>query len=270
MKRLISIILALLCTVCVGSFLTACKEPEPEPSGTASLTYKIQKDGTLFVRSITDDTENVVIPEKKDGKLVTGICDRAFANNYTIKTVSLPSSVKKIGEEAFVNCQFLTTINLQNVKFIENSAFNNCGWLDGEIKLDEIIYIKGLAFYNCGGIDSVVTGNKCIQVHADAFDKCTAMTSFNLGSAQGDWFYYLVRTDETGDQIRSENYGGSVAGFGEKLEDPSQCAEMLKANQNPGVFFAKYEYFTDYCNYTFELEGANGTQHQLDYQNMFS
>jgi hypothetical protein len=77
----------------------------------------------------------------------------------------------------------------------------------------------------------------------------------------------LVRTDNTGDQIRGENNTGSVAGFGEKLEDPTACAQFLTQNHNAGVFFAQYEYFETYCKLSFDptLE-----QYQLPRKNMYT
>ena len=271
MKRFFSILIAIVCILSLG-LVCGCQQSTPpeEPSGTASLTYKVQSDGSYFVKGITDSTQDIIVPATYKGKAVTGISDYAFENNYNIKSVSLPTSVKSIGQKAFRNCPFLATINLENVKFIKEGAFNNCSSLAGDLLLTSLIYIKAEVFFNCGKITSVTIGNSCVQVHADAFFGCNALTTIDIGSADGEWFYYLVRTDETGDQIRSESYGGSVAGFGERLQDPVACATMLKTKHNDGVFYAQYSYFVDYCNYTFELEGANGTQHQLDYKEMFS
>ena len=267
MKKFLSILLAMACLLCVG-LVSACGETPPPP--TASLTYKLQSDGTYFVKGITDATEDIVIPATYEGKAVTGIADYAFENNYKIKSVLLPSSVKSIGQKAFMNCQFLSSINLDKVNYVKASAFSNCTSLTGTITLTELIYIKAEVFFNCGKINEIVIGDNCVQLHADAFFGCNVLSNIHLGSADGEWFYYLVRTDETGDQIRSENYGGSVAGFGERLQDPVACATMLKTKHNDGVFYAQYSYFVDYCNYTFELEMYDGTQHQLDYKEMFS
>lgn len=53
----------------------------------------------VILRAYHGPGGNVVVP---DG--VTGIFERAFAHNETIRTVHLPESVKTIGSKAFDGC----------------------------------------------------------------------------------------------------------------------------------------------------------------------
>ena len=83
MKKFLSTIIALISILCFG-LVSACTpaDPTPPPSGTASLTYKVQNDGTYFVKGISDTTQDIVVPATYKGKAVTGIADYAFENNY--------------------------------------------------------------------------------------------------------------------------------------------------------------------------------------------
>ena len=47
---------------------------------------------------------DVVIPSEHDGQAVTAIADGAFVGNKTIKSVYIPSTVKRIGKGAFKDC----------------------------------------------------------------------------------------------------------------------------------------------------------------------
>jgi hypothetical protein len=76
------------------------------------------------------DLVSVVIPEivtyKKKNYTVVGIDDRAFSN-CDLRSISIPNSVKSIGNEAFANCVHLQSISIPNsVKSIGNDAFSNC------------------------------------------------------------------------------------------------------------------------------------------------
>ncbi len=58
-----------------------------------------------------DDTvthiENLVIPEKIDGYLVTAIAQNAFWGDWDIKSAKIPASVTSIGNKAFFECEHL-------------------------------------------------------------------------------------------------------------------------------------------------------------------
>ena len=53
----------------------------------------------------------IVIPKRHRGKLVTGIADGAFSGSTNLTSITIPSSIKKIGMYAFSGCKALTEIN---------------------------------------------------------------------------------------------------------------------------------------------------------------
>ena len=75
--------------------------------------------------------ENVVVPASlsSNGKTysVVNIGKLGFANQKTIKSITLPSTIKTIGEGAFTNCYLLEKIYLSdNIEFVGKNAFTEC------------------------------------------------------------------------------------------------------------------------------------------------
>lgn len=66
------------------------------------------KKGASQRKSIT----KVVIPAKIDGKKVTALAGRAFAECKNLKTVVIESGIKSIGNDAFDECYKLTSITI--------------------------------------------------------------------------------------------------------------------------------------------------------------
>ena len=248
--------------------------------------FNLKKDKTYELTYSGVTSSDITVPEEVEGVKVTSIGEGAFKSQY-FKTILLPDSVTEIGYEAFAYNSLLNTINLGKVVIIGERAFMNCSSLKtadlssveqildnafvsctllGDLNMPNVKCIKESVFFKCNSMKNVVIGDKCIQIYGDAFYECSALTSITLGSSDGYWYYYLVRTDETGDQIRGENNTGSIAGFGEKLESPDTCATFLKSKMNAGVYIAQYEYFEVYCNLTFDPDLQ---QYQLPGKNMY-
>ena len=125
MKKKLLLIMAILCLVALlAGLLVACNDkpapqPEPptdpsepaEPGETGGLEFYLKEDGTYMVSNYTGSETDVVIPVKHDNKAVTEIGPSAFAYRSLITSITIPSSVTKIGDQAFYNCLSLTTIN---------------------------------------------------------------------------------------------------------------------------------------------------------------
>ena len=102
------------------------------------LTYEITSDTTAKVKGPEANTllTQVIIPEKATNSLngksytVTAIADKAFRNtssNGEITSITLPDSLKEIGDFAFFSCLKLEDINLPDgLTKIGYQAFQNC------------------------------------------------------------------------------------------------------------------------------------------------
>ncbi|MCL1900932.1 MAG: leucine-rich repeat domain-containing protein [Firmicutes bacterium] len=83
-----------------------------------------ESDEGFIVTSYWGTSVNVILPAYKDGKPVIEI--RWFAFHYSnLESIIIPETVVHIGEYAFDNCQYLTSITMHNGVTIVDSAFGN-------------------------------------------------------------------------------------------------------------------------------------------------
>ena len=157
---------------------------------------KQAKDGFVIYNDVylykyVGDDENVVIP---DG--IENICDRAFWEAGSVKTVEFPKSVKHI-DSAFeyssvesldipdtVDTEYLSfygstklkSITLpNNIKKIRYGAFEDCVSLESIVIPESVEEIGGDAFRNCFSLKKVVREGTP-KIADDAFENCTSLT----------------------------------------------------------------------------------------------
>ena len=143
-------------------------------------------DGTYWcgIKAYLGNDTSITIPDKINGIEVGSINERCFKNS-NIESVTLPSSVTSIEQQAFYGCDNLKSINLSNVKFIGTEAFTNCPSLTDNIDLSsvEMISERGLA----GTYFKTMNLPKCTDIRDSAFEDCTMQkivlnNATNLGS----------------------------------------------------------------------------------------
>lgn len=143
-------------------------------------------DGTYLcgIKAYLGNDTNITIPDKINGIEVGSINERCFKNS-NIESVTLPSSVTSIEQQAFYGCDNLKSINLSNVKFIGTEAFTNCPSLTDNIDLSsvEMISERGLA----STYFKTMNLPKCTDIRDSAFEDCTMQkivlnNATNLGS----------------------------------------------------------------------------------------
>ena len=139
-------------------------------------------DGTYWcgIKAYLGNDTNITIPDKINGIEVGSINERCFKDS-NIESVTLPSSVTSIEQQAFYGCNNLKSINLSNVKFIGTEAFTNCPSLTDNIDLSsvEMISERGLA----GTYFKTMNLPKCTDIRDSAFEDCT-MQKIVLNSAK--------------------------------------------------------------------------------------
>ena len=182
-------------------------------SGVFSNTawFNMQPDGVLYVGKVLYTYKGnkpaglkVII---KDGTI--GIADDAFynlaSNEYSLVSITIPNSVKSIGNFAFMGCKGLTSVAIpSSVDFIGNDAFRNCislttattpfTWCGTNVFLgctqltniiipNDITAIKPYAFNELRTLTSITIPNSVSSIGSNAFLNCSGLTTVNISNS---------------------------------------------------------------------------------------
>jgi len=101
---------------------------------------------------------------------LTNIGENCFAYCYKLKSVILPTTVKRIDRYAFELCTDLDIINLDNIEFINYCSFYNCKSL--KVILTKCTEIKYKAFENCENLELVYNYASQLYIDKDVFKNC--------------------------------------------------------------------------------------------------
>jgi hypothetical protein len=146
------------------------------------LSFRLISGSEYYVDGIgTVTSGDIVVPSSHRGLPVTQIYYKSFFNKTSIKTVVIPNSVTKIGNEAFSSCYALETVEtLGGVTDIGSSAFKDCYKLtDIEIP-SSVKTIRTSAFQNCVSLTEIVIPNGVTSVGLGAFNGCSKLESITI------------------------------------------------------------------------------------------
>lgn len=113
------------------------------------------------------------------------------AKNFKYHLTTIPETLAEvtisgkgeIPENAFYNCQSITTLNLSDdITKINKNAFRNCIGLTSVIVPDSVLEIDETAFVDCSSIESLVIGNGVTKIGSAAFANCTSLKTIEIGS----------------------------------------------------------------------------------------
>ena len=127
--------------------------PVPEMSAASADDFQI-KDNTLI--KYTGTASTVSVPDT-----VKVIGEEAFANNLSINTVSCGNQVKEILHGAFANCTYLTKVEIPDtMESIDSAAFSGCENLSHLNFGKNIKKIGQGSFAGCNAVKTVVIDEK--------------------------------------------------------------------------------------------------------------
>ena len=191
------------------------------------LTYYVLN-GEATIHSLISG-KNVVIPSTlpADGTNVpvTAIGNEAFRNS-SIRSIDIPDTVTVIGVRAFYGCHELEHAVLpSSLKKVCDEAFRECHVLNN-VDLHQAEYIGFESFRMCYGFTEVIIPDSVMVMKEGAFRVCTQVVSLTIGSgiteipdSAFDYYWSLENLEIRGKVTRvGHNAFFSPTNFMPKLE----------------------------------------------------
>jgi len=167
--------------ICIYDTDNTCKNCEEELEYTKGLTYQYFEDEDgYYVTGTSSSPAHLVVPPYHEGKPVFGI---GGFSRKDIVTVTLHENIKKIGSNAFYQCEDLQEIHLpQSLTRIGWGAFYGCVSLESIVIPAQLIEIDDSAFFGCTSLESVrfADGAKLEKIDYDVFRGCIKLSDLTL------------------------------------------------------------------------------------------
>ncbi len=148
-------------TVSVPAFLGSGDIPSRTLSNNQAeaegFTFEKASGKTVRICGYTGRAEELVFPSSIGGKSVSEIC--SLGENDTVRSVSIPGTVKSIEEWAFTHFSVLETVRIgEGTETIGDRSFYSCTSLLDVLLPGSVKTISQNAFQDCGSLRSVTFG----------------------------------------------------------------------------------------------------------------
>ncbi len=144
---------------------------------------------------------------------VEKIGNYTFYNLKNITGVTLPDSLKTVGEYAFYACNGMTKLDLgSGVEVIDDNAFENCGRLSSVTIPDSVYEIAIYAFKGCSNLTEVRLGKGVEDIQSFAFNSCSKLADVYYAGSRGMWRNVSVGTPNDSLENATMHYGIEMPG----------------------------------------------------------
>ncbi len=184
MKRRFTAFIALVLLL-FTSLPTAAEELHETDSG---VVYTVEN-GEITVVGYHFAGFTLTVPAEIDGMPVTKVDKTAFYGDKNLTSVTLPDTVREIGEDAFSCCDNLTKVVLpKDLPEIPLRCFRLCKVLR-EVTMPETVRVIGpSAFEGCLMLESVVVPASVTEIGHDAFSGCGSLVLDCTDSPLGEQY----------------------------------------------------------------------------------
>ena len=191
-------------------------KPVEEVPVNPNLKYEIKGDAATITGCDKKASGALIIPATIEGKSVTSIGDKAFAECTSLTSITIPDGVASIGEAAFYGCANLTSITIpDSVTSIGRYAFFDCTSLTSITIPDSVTSIGDGVFVSCTSLTSIMIPDSVTSIGVRAFVSCESLTSItipagvtSIGEEAFSWCSILTAVTFLGDapEVGSDVY----------------------------------------------------------------
>ena len=144
-------------------------------------TYTVSNGEASITKWPKSTSGAITIPSTLGGYSVTSIGDSAFFECYYLTSVTIPSSVTSIGNSAFACCSDLTSVTIpSSVTSIGDHAFQSCSSLTSITIPEGVTSIGSYAFRYCESLTSVTLPSSLTSIGISPFYYCPSLTSVTI------------------------------------------------------------------------------------------
>ncbi len=242
MKRKFSTIFLSVLTVLGVLFISACNscrscDDEEEPPYVYTLAYALSDDESYY--TVTEingrKAEEVIIPSTYKDLPVKAIGDKAFEGCLHLKSLTMPTSITRVGKDAFNGCDKIITKN-DGVLYVGNWAIgcenvqtatlkaNTVGIADGAFSSNtsltsitvnnDLTTVGANAFWGCTNLENVTLPASVTRVGEDAFDGCSKLLTTENGVQYVDkWVVGYDIEAQTSATLKADTVGIADGAF---------------------------------------------------------
>lgn len=195
------------------TFSANCQWDMTSTSPNITVTPSTGAANVLYDISVCYIGDNKLTAKDNSGNTYTIQCDETGVLNWNggeWQKTSIPSGsirnltevvvgdcVEELGNLCFYNqYNFLTAVTLpDSLKIIGNASFEHCGVLSNITIPSSVTDIYNYAFYQCTSLTSVTIGNGVTRIGSSAFYGCQSLTSVTILATtppvlDSDWTFY--------------------------------------------------------------------------------
>lgn len=145
------------------------------------FTYELNEKNEYTIIKCKTDTTFSEIPSIVNGYAVTAIGEQAFVECTFLSELTIPSSVKSIGAYAFSCCSGLKKVKVKSkITELSEGVFSACSNLT-EIELpDTLASIGKCAFLDCTSLETIDIPESVTTIDDHSFQGCYSLKEFNI------------------------------------------------------------------------------------------
>ena len=202
-------------------------------SGSVSITGDVKtKDADFIIKAGVLEKYNGESPVVTIPDSVKEIGENAF-KGLKIEQVIIPNGMSSIGSHAFSDCTCLTSITIPDSVTSIDYAFNGCTSLTSITIPNSVTSIGSHAFSDCTSLTSITIPDSVTSIGGSAFYGCTGLTSITIPNSvtsigdsafRGCTSLTSVIIPDSVTVIESNAFGGCVA------LDPLQVKSPIFSN----------------------------------------